>query len=82
MRVSIVLSDLICLNCDVLRDTCLRLFQSLFFLPCFRMDRGQWSNNSRKNYNLLDAVPRCTVQVRFEIQKRKIVKPKPFNIFY
>ncbi|XP_078162887.1 L-ascorbate oxidase homolog [Carex rostrata] len=27
------------------------------------MDRGQWSSNSRKNYNLLDAVPRCTVQV-------------------
>ncbi|KAJ3706805.1 hypothetical protein LUZ61_010510 [Rhynchospora tenuis] len=27
------------------------------------MDRGQWSTDNRTRYNLLDAVPRCTVQV-------------------
>lgn len=27
------------------------------------MDRGVWSEQSRKSYNLVDAVSRCTVQV-------------------
>ncbi|KAJ3680456.1 hypothetical protein LUZ60_016734 [Juncus effusus] len=27
------------------------------------MEKGQWSTESRKGYNLVDAVPRCTVQV-------------------
>lgn len=32
------------------------------------MDQGQWSNTSRNGYNLVDAVFRSTVQVRFFLQ--------------
>jgi hypothetical protein len=31
----------------------------------YRMDVGTWSEKSRDGYNLVDAVSRCTVQVRY-----------------
>ena len=35
------------------------------------MDGGQWTPSSRNQYNLRDAVSRCTTQVRDDFERKK-----------
>ena len=51
------------------------IFLTVEFSEMDRMDGGQWSPDSRLNYNLRDTVSRCTVQVNMHSSNLPYLDP-------
>lgn len=47
-----------------------------------RMDGGSWTPDSRKQYNLVDAVVRSTIQVRIKIYEQTKINSIQKSLFF